>query len=419
MAPPAPAYRRVARSSYRRRRPAPRYRRRAPVRRRRSVRKMVASSSSIDAMSSKDKKYLAAQINPFEDSVTGVKIPDANSMPSSTVKSDDYFTLTLAAGESCSANAITVDPSTYRISAPVGSAGSSWTWAAAYGGTTSASKRGQMASECAAYRAVAQAVRITSGLAPTTVTGFVHVALYIVSTYNQATWDLPTTVTALANLPGYKRIPLSRLTTEGLVVVNRPLDCTSQRYEDIDAAVGQTASTQNEFQIPHQWAVILIAVEGVPLASTPIVIEVATHYETIQRPTAVTPPTAAARYSPTSLGAASSINSDAPPSVTDSELGLRVNAAVRAAERGAANVTGNTRRPTTRSQTRAAMSAFSDVGRSLQHSIQTAANTPGGPVGRALAGLTDLATSAGRSLHAPQPPGTMTNFNIGSAFSRG
>jgi len=143
----------------------------------------------------------------------------------------------------------------------------------------------------------------------------------------------------MQNVPGYKRVPLGRLTAEGLLVVNRPLDVTAQRYIDSDSPVFATAGTM-EFQTGLQWCSIIVAVTGAPTSSTAISVENVLHVECIPRATSIGQSTPAAKYNTAALGGASNAASKATAAVLDSEKGKRVAEVVEAAKTGIAAAGG-------------------------------------------------------------------------------
>lgn len=289
-------------------------------------------------MSKSGDKYLRSHIDPFDESVDGVKIPDANSQPSVPLKAEDSFSVSTGVGETLAA--VALNPTTYKtLVTGTYATASTWTWAAAYGGATSSGKNTKLVTDMDLARPVAHGCRITSGLAPTTVTGFLHVAVFTQSLYNQSTWVYPTSLSDLSNVPGYKRIPLSRLTSEGLTIVNRPLDCTAQRYYDVNAPTMADAGIM-EFHVPNQWASIVIVVEGVAASTTPIAIENVIHLECIPRASSIGQATPAASYNPPALGAASGILSKVESAVLDGKKPLRERKAQVVANRAAGRVTG-------------------------------------------------------------------------------
>jgi len=335
------------------------YRRRAPVRRRRSyattyvprprvTSRRVAPRRSVRsrAMSSAEpnigrsgSKYIHAQADPFSEQVDGVKIPDANSQPSVAIKAEDAWTMSTGALQTSTAAAFNPSTSKMNVQGTYASA-TTWTWTAAYGGSTSSSKNSKLISDMELWRPVAHAVRITSGLAPTTTTGFIHVAVFTQALYNQSTWTYPASIADLANVPGYKRIPIARLTAEGLTVVNRPLDCTSQRYVDTDSG-GYSNADIDGFHVPYQWGSIVIAVEGAPASSTVLSVESILHMECIPRATSISTPSPAASYSPAALGGASASLSKTVSTFLDSDKTKRVQESVMNAKRGIQKSTGN------------------------------------------------------------------------------
>ena len=262
-------------------------------------------------------KFILSQADPFDEQVDGVKIPDSNSQPSVPLKCEDTFDFVLAALETCQAQAFNPACVATQVYTPTGSP-TSWTWPAAFGNATSSSKLTQLRSDQEMFRPVAHAIRITSGLAPTAATGFVHVCVFSQALYNQTTWAYPTSIALMQNVAGYKRIPIGRLTAEGLTVVNRPLDTTAQRYVDTDSPIYANAGTM-EFQTGLQWGSIIVAVTGVQASTTPITIESILHLECIPRATAISTATPAAKYNPSALGGASNGNAATVPSALDSE----------------------------------------------------------------------------------------------------
>jgi len=322
------SYRKSTTSS-RARRPAPR-RRAAP---RQTPAKTMTKSAQGD-------KYIMSQANPWDENVDGVKIPDANSQPSVPLKAEDTFDVNVSGVQTCRCTA--VNPSLVKTF--VGGAGATattWTWSGTYAGSVDSAKLTQLRSDFELFRPVAHAVRITSGLAPTAAIGFVHVCVFTMATFGQVTWPLPQSISEMQQVPGYKRYPIGRLTAEGLVVINRPLDCTSQRYIDTDSDIF-ASSTTNEFHVPFQWGTILVAVSGV-IASVPVSIENIVHLECIPRATSISQSTPSANYDTDAIAGAANVQSRTQAAALDSEVPNRTIAAVR----NAAQVIGQGRLPFT------------------------------------------------------------------------
>jgi len=267
-------------------------------------------------------KYVLSQADPFDEECDGVKIPDSNAQPSVPLKADDTWDIAVATGDtsrawafnpSCVANGVQCNPTT---------GATSWAWPVGFGGTNDSAKLAQLRTDQEMFRPVAHGIRITSGLAPTAATGFVHVCVFSQALYNQSTWAYPTSVALMQNVPGYKRIPIGRLTAEGLIVVNRCTDTTAQRYVDSDSPVYANAGTM-EFQTGLQWCSIIVAVTGCTGNTVPISVESILHLECIPRATAISTATPAAKYNPPALGAAANGNSSTNPSALDSEKSSR------------------------------------------------------------------------------------------------
>lgn len=270
-------------------------------------------------------KYIMSQANPWDENVDGVKIPDANTQPSVPLKAEDTFDVNVTGVQTCRCTGI--NPSlTKTFYGGAGASATTWTWSAAYAGAVDSAKLTQLRSDFELFRPVAHAVRITSGLAPTAAIGFVHVCVFTMATFGQTTWPCPTSISEMQQVPGYKRYPIGRLTAEGLVVVNRPLDCTSQRYIDTDSDIYGSSGT-NEFNVPFQWGTILVAVSGVGV-SVPISIENIVHLECIPRATSISQSTPAAQYDQQAIAGASNAQSRTQAAALDSEVPGRTRAAV-------------------------------------------------------------------------------------------
>lgn len=322
-----PAYRRRA---YRR--PSRRAYRRAPAQLAVHPRKELTGTGHGD-------KYIKSFINPFNDDVLGVKIPDSNAQPSIPLRCLDSFDRTVDATYGVVAGAFNACPQQNHVVSQTAPSSSSWTWAAGFTGYNNVAKVNNITTDQEMYRPVAHGIRITSGLAPTAATGFLHVCVFSQALYNQSTWTYPTSISQMQQVPGYKRVPLGRLTSEGLLVVNRPMDVTAQRYVDSDSPGFASAGTM-EFQSGLQWCSIVYAVTGAPVSSTPITIESVLHIECIPRATAIGQATPAAKYNTGALGGASNAASKATSAVLDSEKGQRAAQVAQAAATGIEAVTG-------------------------------------------------------------------------------
>jgi len=264
--------RRVTRSY--RRKPARRaYRRRAPARRRTPpMRRRFARPIS---------KFELGQINPFDKNVYGAKIPDSNTQPSTTSVAEDRVVFTGSATDMAQCKAFFPLVNSVVVSAN-DSTSSAWTWSAAYGGGVSSSVRTAFTTSFTGVRPVAHGIRISSQAAPTSTTGFVHVAVYPLEQYAESTWALPVNLSQMAQLPWYRRYTIASLTQTPVIVVNKFLDCTATRYFDPDSSQSGNASTTS-FHFGTGWCTILVAVEGQTVLTSNLSVENLTHFEVIPR----------------------------------------------------------------------------------------------------------------------------------------
>lgn len=315
--------------------------RRRPVTRRRSYRRPVRRYTRRASTPNPRKemtgtghgdKYIKAFIDPFMADVDGVKIPDSNAQPSVPLKALDTWDVTADSTYGSMVYAFNPHLASAQVFATMAST-TTWSWGTSFGQTNPSNKLTNLRNDQELFRPVAHAVRVTSGLAPTAATGFVHVCVFSQATYNQSTWTYPTSIAQMQNVPGYKRIPLGRLTSEGLLIVNRPMDVTAQRYVDTDSPYIGNAATM-EFHTGLQWCSILVAVTGAPISSTSATCENVIHLECIPRANAISQSTPAAKYNVTALGGASNAASKARAAVLDSEKGIRASEVVQAAAQG-------------------------------------------------------------------------------------
>jgi len=274
-------------------------------------------------------KYILSQADPFDENVDGVKIPDANSQPSCTLKAEDTIDLTTGSIETAFFRAFNPSCANYSVRGNT-LTNTTWAFPTAFANAVDSTKLAQLRSDGEMFRPVAHAVRITSGLAPTNAKGFVHVCVFTQALYNQATWAYPTSISQMQAVPGYKRMPIGRLTAEGLTVVNRPMDCTAQRYVDTDSPIYGNAGTM-EFQSGLQWASILVAVTDVDVSSTPVSVEVIQHIEYIPRATAVAQGSPAATFNTSALAGASAAAAKTVAAALDSEKAARASTFVQSA----------------------------------------------------------------------------------------
>lgn len=281
-----PRRRSTTRSSARAYRRRPSYRRR-PVRRRASVARVYPRRPAPLGLTSLSKTirkvpFLMAHIDPFLPVVRGVKVPDSNTMESDTALCTDEYSFTITTGTNVKCAAFNPSLTSTVVGSTEGAG--AWTWAAAFAGGTDVAQLANIQAASTAFRTVAHGIRISSTLAPTAATGFVHIAVYSPSTYGATTWPFPTTLSQMRDLPFYRKVTLASLTQSPLTVVNKFLDQTAFRYTDpSEQSAGYANTSRGNFHITHSWATIFVAVEGAPSASNALGIEMILHTETISK----------------------------------------------------------------------------------------------------------------------------------------
>lgn len=229
-------------------------------------------------------QFLLAQVNPFRTEVYGVKVPDRNTVPSTTFFTDDIQTQSCDATYKLSAYAYAPIISTYNVAATSASA-NTWTWAAAFGGGNNTASYADVQSHFQASRAVAHGLKLTCPLAPNNVIGNVHICLYPNDVYNKTTWDYPTSIGQMIRCPGYTKIPLAQLVLKPAIVTNRFMDETAFRYTDPNDTMIAN-QTSGEFNFIFQWCAVIIVVEAGTASSVNLEVEALCHYEGIAKASA-------------------------------------------------------------------------------------------------------------------------------------
>lgn len=288
----------------RRRRPAAR---RAPVRRRvvrtRSTRPKAQRTQCVcPGEVTTSTKFILAQADPFEPKSFGGKIPDSSTIPSiSTPVSWNYTCSSAAiAGDNPSlAHAWAFNPTC--LSAAVRSKGStanSWLWSSVQ--LTDIPNASAFQTQFEATRTIAHGIRLTCPFAPTSTTGFVHVALatetYFGTSLGSSTnsfAQLATTIDQMSQYTYYQRFTLASLTQSPITLVNKWTDETAFRYSsplvDFTGGTGavSAAGASATFHIPLNWGTLLVVVEGASTDTTdgrvisPLSAEIMWHTENI------------------------------------------------------------------------------------------------------------------------------------------
>jgi len=261
-------------------------------------------------------KFALAQLDPFDASVAGAKVPDSNCQPSISTTDIEQFSLT------SSAVATDLQGRAYRPSytwAVVnGTAGGAVNWGAAWNTTVAnRAKRGAYIAAIELSRPVAHAIRLSSQLSPTTASGFVHIGISTESHYGVATWQYPTTVAEISGLQFYKRVTLASLTQSPLTVINKYIDDTAFRYSASNIDTG-TATTMT-FHTDQSWGAIVVIVEGAPVNSVILSAEHLLISEGIPDKNGPILGTPAATNSPGVLTAVSEMSTNTEPAHTEAD----------------------------------------------------------------------------------------------------
>lgn len=224
-----------------------------------------------------NKPFVQAQINPFNKKAYGCKVPDFNSSPSSTFYA--YDTVTPATSTTNAACLAFMPNLQSTIVTATGSAADTWAWAASYGGTTASSQATALAAQYGLYRPVAHGVRVTCSQTTDTATGFIHIAMYGPSNSPGTTWQLPTTLTQLANCQNYLKLPINSFINNPISVVNRFMDASAFQYQDPATTITDTSASTSLRTSYGGWSVILIAISGQASGTSPIQVEAIMHGE--------------------------------------------------------------------------------------------------------------------------------------------
>jgi len=286
--------------------------RRAPARRRTYRRKAVRRSSrfsrgdaSVRRPMDAGEKFAALQMDPFEVQNFGGKIPDSNTVPSVAVSNSELFPITLTTGTNTKCYAYF--PSVTWAQATATEGVTSWSWPATFGGATNFSKRTDYGTTYELDRPVAHGIRITSGVAPTDASGFVHIAIAYESWLGESTWAFPSTPQGLSSYQWYKRVSLASLTQTPITICNKYIDETAFRYRSAIAQPVDNAG-QTNFHTGGGWGAILIAVEGGSAGIlNPCNIEWIYHSECVPKSTGVASGSPAAPFNPTVMSGTSNM----------------------------------------------------------------------------------------------------------------
>jgi len=333
----------ASRSMYR-----PRFRARArgPVRRRAYTRPPRARRTTQGSAGechcpgeiSSAQKFILAQADPFDTKCFGAKIPDSSTLPSVSLVDTETQALTLVTTSNAKCYAFLPQYTVAGVEAtelnPV-----QWSWPAAFAGSFNRGKRTNYVASYELDRPVAHAVRISSSVAPTTATGFVHVAIDFQSNLGETTWSWPTTPSAMSGCQFYRRVTLASLTQSPLTIINKFTDETAWRYQSANSAatVAQLTGTANSFQImgSRSWGALLVAFEGTG-STNPLNVEHILLTESIPTTGSIITGTTAAPSQPSILAGAGHMSATADFAHTEDQQPSYINQALNAAAAGVA-----------------------------------------------------------------------------------
>lgn len=278
-------------------------------------------------------KFALAQLDPFHSNAMGAKVPDSNTQPSVSTTDTEQVTL-LSAGLATDLFGMAFRPQ-YTWGTVAATPGSSLSWGGTYTvNSLNRSKRAAYAAAIELTRPVAHAVRLSSPLAPTAASGFVHIAISTETTFGVGTWQFPTTIAQISGCQFYKRVTLASLTQSPLTIINKWIDDTAFRYSSptSDLAQGGGAAFQSDFA----WGAIVMILEGCPIGVNVISAEHLLMSEGIPQKDSPIIGTPAAASSPGTLQATSDMQSRSEPFHTEAEQEGYIQRGVNAFAQGVA-----------------------------------------------------------------------------------
>ena len=310
-------------------------RKRAPVRRRRRYRRRTTRNSPVSSLDP-GQKFTLLQVDPFLSQGLGAKVPDTNTVPSMTTCLQEITagTLSTATNQKCWA----FNPVVTHAFVAATEGAAAWSWGADWAANaTNMAKRTDYAAQIELDRPVAHAVRVSSGVAPTSATGFVHLAVSTNTNFNFDTWPFPTTVALMSGCQWYKRVTLASLTQSPITIVNKFIDETGFRYKSPMSAP-MNKSDANAFQAgARSWGTLLVAIEGGNSIS-PLSFETILHTEAIPKFSGTILGSPSAAYSPASMSSTATMVSNTDFSHTEATQQSHLQQASNALSAGAADV---------------------------------------------------------------------------------
>ena len=223
--------------------------------------------------------FVLAQVDPFNEDVSGAKIPDRNSLPSVTQRFRGVFTATTDANGNYATAFRPYAAAGQYLPLSVSSA-PAITWA---GGTAvNLTPYASMLAQYTTVRTVGYGLRIKFVGARTASSGRLHVAC-VANNYDSDGYGytyFPTTPSQFENCPWYANYALNEITEQEIVVPGRRSDEASFRYRHplaVPSSSGSPAS--GSIETADGWASIVLLVEGATASSGVVQIEVCYHFE--------------------------------------------------------------------------------------------------------------------------------------------
>jgi len=273
----------VRRASYSRSRYSPRTRyasSRRPYRRRTGTVRRRPQACSCPGELSPGDKFVMTQSDPFEPKYFGSKIPDSSTLPSIPTPLQYNQTLTTLVGSQPNWAAAWAFYPSVRASfvTALGLNASQWSFSTANATVQDAPQFTSFSSQFEAFRPTAHAIRLSCPFAPTSTTGFVHIAIATETIMSGAGagvahhTNLAQDLQSMSGYSFYKRVTLASLTQSPITLINKWTDETAFRYQSPygpESTVAMGSNGALSFQVPFSWGTLLVAVEGVSAVTTP------------------------------------------------------------------------------------------------------------------------------------------------------
>ncbi len=258
--------------------------------------------------------YIASQIDPFPIELSGVKIPDANTLPSATNRFRGVFSAT-ADANGAYASAFRPFSSAAQV-LPLNITAGTISWSG--GIPIDLNCTSTMNTNYELARTVAYGLRVKFIGSRMNSQGKVHIACVGNSYYNDAygVAYYPTTPSQFEQCPWYTNFSLNELAEQEIVIPGRRIDDSSMRYRR-PTRNPVTTVPDNGIEISDGWSSIVLFIEGANPSTTVVQIEVVYHFEGLVSPTAGSfqVPTPAAEYKIDTLQKAAILSSHCPVAI--------------------------------------------------------------------------------------------------------